>query len=532
MIELAKAIKYIFNHKSELKDFSKEELDRIDSLLSIAEVKVLEGIITEKISNDIGLIEEIDMAKARVEDKILSLGNEFKENVYNMNFPEGDKNQDGQHDLSERIEEGKKNIKFLNGLKEELSNPNKYVTDKVEKFLDQYFKTYYGETTSERKKQLIKVCAISMTDTGGKIQVSPFNKKPLFEKTDEGYVLDVEAIREFLDLIRNPDLFNELREYSLINAKKSYRENAVNSFNQVIEKFESIYRLLEDDELVSNVESDIKRIAELCSTIKNAQKEEKALLIKKSNTFLDFLKKVFRYKKTDEHGSKDGESNISVDEKVSERHNLYSLIMGKAEKDENYRLLLEFYLSAGGIIDKDNPEESNYRRMESIVSRQNKLGSMKDYIKENGQIKILESENGVEYNGELQNESQFNEILEKYKKELETLNARKKEIINNFSEQAKKILEENPDLHIPEEMKSYVPRTESDLSPKFVTSLILEFLLNMDDIKTKEDAEKMGFVFSDREMNNNSNTITGISRMLIDEIQSGLRRIPDDENLR
>ena len=533
-------IKYILDNINnlDLSPINKEYIYKIIDLLkfqvrenliftSLSEneklVKHIESVLKtlneeeEKINKEIDkILNELDFkydeyVPVNTEDNIFpGLKAKFEENRKKIYESEKDKAEKDFEEkkivIEDKLNELKAEKDTIKDLKEQIVSPKSFIELKLKEELD-------TDTYNNNYKLLLNDCAISILG----VDIESEKADKLFSFDGSNYVPNQDALLDYFEIGRNPELSNELKEFyeslkNITNNKNVAEKNDIN-YEEILNKREDIKEALYDKEATNLIEENLLNIHNLLNEIQKAylSKVKVALDVITTNstpkTKLSFLDKLL---KKDTDNNSESENNTKQDEDllinnlVDEYNKLQSIL--NFESNPKNSIIYDFYINiAYSKISveevKKNIEDISIKLTDLLDEKSiNDIGlictfldkysfdDIHDIISSIINSKVDEAQNS--YN---ENQKNLNEYESKEKQLFEGLSDKAKEYHNNFGSEYS--------------LGNFNNLSDNIFSP-LIASLILETIICIDDIKTPDDIHRLGISLSDDEIKEYKELIT------------------------
>lgn len=535
--DCAEMIKYCSENWLVLRSkFAESDWHALQSALDVIKLSTISKIVECQATDSQEVLRQIEEAKSVLQAKIDSLEKEIKaiptDYTYEPYTPtETDKkvitsfknvveeSQRRQYetakesDVQEKKTNAEREIRKLTEELEKLQQIGEKIDDPKE-FIKEIVKSHLaikGYSYTKAYQELIDRCAMNMAygycdmessrmpvEKDGKV----FWDLPIFSSTktfasSSGYRINPEALKVFLDLIRDEDLCKELGAYdkkleALLTSQQT-QEVVMTQLSKVEEK----QALLDDKELCKQVEATISHICELSNQRSEIYDQiSQTNVPAKTNPVSRFLAWVTGSQKKAEQKKEELEKKkSSIGAQISKAYEDYK---NKAIEDPRFGKLILLYEEAY------QPENASQRTIAlPLISSIEFEGHFKDFDKR--------SESMIGPDKKYQSKSAFVRSALKLDEKHEKLKSRNDQISSEIQEKEtverkayeglspkiKELLEAAPNHRVP--MSGIIGRyiepsgqnSRYGISP-FIASLVLEALFNMGNIKTAEDAQKYG----------------------------------------
>ena len=541
-VDCADQIKYILENFEQLRDrLAPRDWQTLQSALSIIKVNTMSKILETQLENSEEIGKQIEEAKSLIEARIAKLEKEKDaiqtDFTYDPYVPTetGEKvitafkdHVDGKHkrqyeayndakiqqlkQSSEReISRLTRELAQLEQTKSKLEDPKAF----LEEFIKEYFyiDDLHVDSYAKRKfQELIDICAMNMAYgycemESSRVSVEKDGKElwdvPIFTNpspypTSSGYKINPEALKSFLDLIRDEPLCRELGEYDSklaeLTRNKELEEIVKKTLSDVNDKLE----LLEDKDLCAEVET---TFSEACKLIEESEENSKQIRESNLPVARNWITRAWAFitgsaKKAEQQQEELKQQKADIEARKKTAYENYSK---KAKEDPRFAFLSKLYYDA--YRSKNSPKRAiNF----------NSLSEYEFFAK----IDVFSEKNKENNDSKVESKSKSDYIIEKLglKRKKSDLEADDKRLSGKIAEQEivereayealspeiKKVLSSAPNHRIPmsEIIHRYIEpngsNTRRDGVSPFVASLVLEALFNMKDIKTAQDAERYG----------------------------------------
>ena len=531
-IDYAETIKYIQDNLDKVK-LSPSELEALQSTLRLIKVNVEHQIIEEAVRNSSELKGQLENEKSYVKYKIARIKSDITRKQSELNYTPSHIPENVPESIIEEVERGKKSeynkqirpaveaelqrlqkrLDFYEGVSPYINNP--------ELFIEQFLKNKFSDRQHDEELQrLIDLCATNMAHGYLEMETSRVSDKPsgvkspiirgenplafgepLFTHTPgsnfSGYKINPEGLSQFFELIRDEDLVEELTTYDEAFMKVRDRERKLESDRKTLANLEESKRLLQDWNMYSQFETMITDAADLEEQQSAITEELQQLrLPANSNIFMRWWGIISGSSKRNEEKSTQLEAQsreltskyielrdkytarIAEDPKFKELSGLYIYAITEHKPGEGfYEPGLEpdsdfFDLAHGVIHYRESKNHGDGKSLNMYVTEKSKIDSK--IFNLSGDIALSET------------------ILEQDTR-------KKEELYKTLSPKAKELTDKSPRgaVSMYEIKQRYIDnnsRTRYGVSP-FISALILEAIFKMHDIKTPEDADKLGIEF-------------------------------------
>lgn len=548
-IDYAKTIQYIGDNIDKV-DLSPDELQALHETLQLIKTNVEHQIIEEAVRNSPELKRQLEEAKRNVEDKIARIKSNITREQSNLNYGEYTPRyipENVPESIIEEVERGKRaeynkrKDEYLTEIRPEVEAELQRLqeqldfyegvspyTNNPELFIDQFLKNKFSDRQHDKDLQrLIDFCATNMAYGYMEMEKSRIsdNKsgvespnsldfgEPLFINTSNsvstGYKINPKGVSQFLELVRDKDLVEELTTYDEAFMKVRDRERKLESDRITLANLDESKRLLQDQDLYTEFETMITDAADIEEQESAINEELKQLrLPANSNIFMRLWGIISGSSKRNEEKSTQLEAQSR--ELTSKYMELRDKYTAKIAEDPKFKELSGFYIYA---ITDHKPNEGFYG------PGINPAGDLSDLA--HGVIHYRESKNhedGISLNMYVTEKSKIDSKISNLSDDIELSETileqdtrKKEELYKTLSPKAKELTDKSSRgaVSMGGIKERYINNSKDGnygVKP-FISSLILEAIFKMHDIKTIEDADKLGIefgVFDTERMKDNS----------------------------
>ena len=301
-IDYADTIRYISDNLDKV-NLTQEDLEAIKKTLSLIEAHVEQQIIETAVRNSPEIKRQLKEASAKIQAEMDTIRKRATAEQSRMNYPEytpqdipetvpgiiveGVENKKREEynknrdfylasmgpEVGAELQRLKRLMDFYESVKPYIENPDKF----IEEFLKQRFGEH-GKDNPELQK-LVDLCATNMAygymdmetsrvadKTKGE-ELPPMAGEPIFIHTgnsnSEGYTINPDALSQFLELIRDENLVEELTEYDKVVTEELDRASILTSQEKELQGLQEAKGILENEELYSEFEKIITSAADI-----------------------------------------------------------------------------------------------------------------------------------------------------------------------------------------------------------------------------------------------------------------------------
>lgn len=348
------------------------------------------------------------------------------------------------------------------------------------------------EGIEQEYQRLMNICATNMAYGLSMETTRVGTDNSLFSHSGSsnfsGYTPNPQEISKFLDLIRDPELVSELNDYDVSRRIDNKIKRNIAEEQKKLEDEQKLAQLITNPEICQEVETYIHRLSSLLERQNTLSEEQRNLrLPEETSKLVTFFNRIL---------GKTKKQNSRIEEVAAELRGVKEEIrqLYQQEKDNpNYALVYNAYMEAIGrytretspyIIDRTpmKTELNRIRNLEQMSQKRDLREFVNEYINPQGIIDGL-SQTIERLNAELSENQQVTET--KYAA---------------LSDKGKDLVAQG--IYMGDIKARYIDVSERDrygVSP-FVSSLILETLMDAQNIKTPEDAKKYGIDISQGEI--------------------------------
>lgn len=517
-----KNIKFILDNV-ELLNMRSEDLKQMKKMIYFFKLQVKQQIITDAVQGNneetTKKIEEakeyIERSKKEIEEEIKKNREEQQRRIEIGEYEPKKLEIDVSGMLQDRVEEKRKEqYEFQKGLKEKLFEKKRRRLEKKEAFLSSrkeelerlekcvqdpkaFIKTILDEelkSDGRSYKDLINICAIAMSRTNDIMEVTRGNEEePLFIRRNGDYIPNPEAIKNFIEFIRDEELLKELNEYYILKAD-IYRNNArIESKNSIIADAQDVLNAVNDEKVSGKVEEYISTIHGLAREYfeLSQKRASKSYLPVASNSVIRAFNTTFRSDKVRESEEVDENFNLinAIIKKEYDKH------MEEMSKDSKYAEVYTAYRR----INARNEAVSGTVRVGRMSAKEGKELHQLYLLKERELSKGESLKDCVKRPIE-KHIGDLEESVKKDKKSVMYSKTRLEELYTTLTPEAKSYIENGGRSTVDINTRYKLEEVGRNGVSPYIASLILEALMDEKGIHTIEDAEKMGIAISEEDM--------------------------------
>ncbi len=540
-IDYAETIRYIQDNLDKVK-LSPSELEALQSTLRLIKINVEHQIIEEAVRKSPELKRELEEAKSHVETKIAEIERKIGEKESEFTYPEytprdipetvpeaivkevESKNKAAYNkqkdaylakkgpEVTAELQRLQKQLEFYKGVSPYIDNP--------EKFLEYFLKYKFGNGHEQDLQKLIDVCATNMAHGYLEMETSRVSDKPsgvkspkiwgenplaygepLFTHTkgssSSGFKINPVGLSQFFELIRDKELVEELTTYDDAFIRIKDKETELRYDRVSLENFKESQKVLQNKDLYTQFEKMITEAADIQEKQAAISEELKQYTLPANpNIFQRFWGFIKSFSNASE--DKSAELKNQSRELSQEFRVLREAYKTRLAEDPEFKKLNEVYMYA---ITNLKPNEGFHKPGLNPDSEFLDLAhGVTNYRKSSAYI------NGISLHMHVIEKSQLDSKITRLEKDItsnETFikqaKKEKDELYKKLSPKAKELTDKSPRgaVSMYEIKQRYIDnnsRTRYGVSP-FISALILEAIFKMHDIKTLEDADKLGIEF-------------------------------------
>lgn len=574
VFDIEKTIIYLTNNPEYLKNLSSSDLTLIRQALKLIKEQVIQQIILDAVTNGSNFANQITTAKETLYSRLEKL-REKKESMSQQETIS--KSQATSHlTINDQINLLQTHIETLESLSKSLESP--------QEFIKIFCAEKIGDTpNSEEYNCLVKDCALSMallkaspgknfsglTDKEKNENGPLFKTKPSIPHGFPIYVLNPVSLANFYERISNPELISELDSYytqtsqiysleSTFEYEQSKLENAQNK--RIAIENPSIYQDLE--KYLTSMYQSINNYSSAEQSLDEVHKSKSAEP-KRLNPFVKFFNKVFGQRKTQHKSSNPfvkifrkfvknkKEQNPPVTTTVSSTNeselqntvsrsleNIQRLQLEHEERiktDSTYALayktyfesaILPTYLNQTPKIDLSNKSDKFYVlnkvNFSKPETKRNFAVLLAVYTQEGSKFRnsILDSLNQTISTQQPIVDSLSQQLSQQDSQPLPASELTKQKLYNQLSPEAQYLVDAN--INVVELKSRYIDFTAQPnyIYSPFAASLVVKALLKAFNIRTAQEAEKLGLTFTKDEAEQRQHTIDELIQSLTPHLET------------
>ncbi len=559
-IDYAETIRYISDNMDKV-NLTQEDLEAIKRTLSLIKAHVEQQIIETAVRNSPEIKRQLDEAKEKVQKRMAELKEKAADAQSKMKYPEytpkdipetvpgvivegvenkkrENYNKNRDFYLASMGPEVEAELQRLNQLMDFYESVKPY-TENPDRFIEEFLKNRFGEQGQDNPElqKLVDLCATNMAygymemetsrvaDKNKGEELPPMAGEPLFIHTgksnSDGYSINPDALSPFLDLIRDNDLVEELTRFDEVYTKGLELASRLTEKNTDLNELNESKKSLENKELYSEFEKTITSAADILEQQTSIDEQLYQLdLPANSNIFARAWGWLTGSSRANDQ--KREELKAKKDALIEQYNKLRAgYITRLNEDDPDFKKLNELYIfgitehrpNEGFYSPTSNPDSDFYDLAQGVINYRSSKAhedgtSIHAVVTEKSQLdtKISTLQEDINLN-----KNTYSQLIDE-----------RDAMYEKLSPKAKELTDKSPRGAVPMMgiKKRYIEASKndrySDVSP-FVSSLILEAIFKMHDIKTPQDADKFGIEFG----------VFDTARMKDDSIAEAIQAIKD-----
>lgn len=541
-IDYVASIKYIKENFQDM-NLTGADLEKLNKLLDLLKAQVQQEIISKVVQGDESVRQEIQEAKKTLEERKAFLSEQRDKVQEDLEYPEfqAQEAEEGvapvlqartekadKKRYSAKKEEWEKTKKphiedEIRKLQDMIDRLSKCIEslDKPEEFIQSLLEQELNlDKNSQRYQELVNHCATTMA-SGYMEMENVGGLGSLFSKTGQGnfdgYTINPEAVTKFLSVVRNPEMLKELR--GLSNAYAEYWQNqrclasnekTLKEEEDKLSKTQIKKEIFDDPEISSDVEKRITSLLEKVIDNMDIDRELSKLNLPVSNNFFSRLinnirTRIFPNTTVEAKKSELLNRNVQNNQGISIE---WSELVKKRNEDDRFNISYMTYYDVAAELNGRAPLSSHMMRTSDNREEVARFMYLNGRLAGKTLHEFVKEKSGLDSKSiEMMKQTieGQKEIVADLRTKTETSRENILKAFNELSPEAKALHDvKEGDLPTPVGPIDYWERkyvnadenlTRYNANP-FVSSLILEALLKAGDIKTPEDAAKLGIEIS------------------------------------